>query len=55
MDIHPIGTKKEVREDFMAIRFLSLIATALILSAPAQAAEIEVLSTNALKTVLEDL
>jgi accessory colonization factor AcfC len=39
----------------MVVRFLSLIATALILSAPAQAAEIEVLSTNALKTVLEDL
>jgi molybdate transport system substrate-binding protein len=39
----------------MVVRFLSLIATALILSTPAQAAEIEVLSTNALKTVLEDL
>ena len=40
----------------MAIRFLSLVAAAaLILSAPAHAAEINVLSTNALKTVLEDL
>jgi molybdate transport system substrate-binding protein len=40
----------------MAIRFLSLVAVAaLILSAPAHAAEINVLSTNALKTVLEDL
>jgi molybdate transport system substrate-binding protein len=40
----------------MAIRFLSLVAAvALILSAPAHATEIKVLSTNALKTVLEDL
>ena len=40
----------------MAIRFLSFVAAvALILSAPAHAAEINVLSTNALKTVLEDL
>jgi molybdate transport system substrate-binding protein len=40
----------------MAIRFLSLVAAAaLILSASAHAAEINVLSTNALKTVLEDL
>jgi len=40
----------------MAIRFLSIVAAAaLILSAPAHATEINVLSTNALKTVLEDL
>jgi molybdate transport system substrate-binding protein len=40
----------------MAIRFLSLVAAvAIILSASAHAAEINVLSTNALKTVLEDL
>jgi molybdate transport system substrate-binding protein len=40
----------------MAIRFLSLVAAvALIFNAPAHAAEINVLSTNALKTVLEEL
>jgi len=40
----------------MAIRFVSLVAAvALILSAPAHAAEINVLSTNALKAVLENL
>jgi molybdate transport system substrate-binding protein len=40
----------------MSIRSLCLVAaTALIVSAPAHAADINVLSTNALKTVLEDL
>jgi molybdate transport system substrate-binding protein len=41
----------------MTIRILALAATAaaLVLNAPAHAAEIKVLSSNALKTVLEDL
>jgi molybdate transport system substrate-binding protein len=44
------------REDFMIIRYLSLVAAAaLTLGGPAHAAEIKVLSTNAFKTVLEEL
>jgi molybdate transport system substrate-binding protein len=40
----------------MIIRYLALVAAAaLTLGGPAHAAEIKVLSTNALKTVLEDL
>jgi molybdate transport system substrate-binding protein len=40
----------------MIIRYLSLVAAAaLTLGAPAHADEITVLSTNALKTALEDL
>ena len=41
----------------MTFRTLALAATAvaLALGAPAQAAEIKVLSTNAMKSVLEDL
>lgn len=41
----------------MTIRILALAATAaaLVLGAPAHATEIKVLSSNALKTVLEDL
>jgi ABC-type molybdate transport system substrate-binding protein len=40
----------------MATRYLSLVATAaLTFATPGHAAEIKVLSTNALKTVLEDL
>src|SRR5260370_19070926 len=39
----------------MIIRYLSLVAAALTLGTPAHAAEIKMLSTNALKTVLEDL
>jgi len=40
----------------MMIRYLSLVgATAISLGAPLQAAEVKVLSSNALKTVLEDL
>jgi molybdate transport system substrate-binding protein len=48
---------KGTREDSMTMRFLMLAATAaaLALSAPAKASEIKVLSSNALKTVLEDL
>src|SRR5260370_14154393 len=45
-----------VREDLMIIRYLSLVAaTAFALSASAHGAEVQVLSTNALKTVLEEL
>jgi molybdate transport system substrate-binding protein len=44
------------REEFMTIRTLALAATAaLMLATPSQAADIKVLSSNALKTVLEDL
>src|SRR5215475_9546995 len=44
------------REDFMIIRYLSLVAaTALTFGTATHAAEIKVLSTNALKTALEDL
>ena len=40
----------------MTIRYLSLVAAGVLtLGVPAHAAEIKVLSTNALKTVLEDL
>jgi molybdate transport system substrate-binding protein len=40
----------------MSVRYLSLVAAAaLALGAPADADEIKVLSTNALKTALEDL
>jgi molybdate transport system substrate-binding protein len=48
---------KGTREDSMTMRLLTLAATAtaLALSAPAKASEIKVLSSNALKTVLEDL
>jgi molybdate transport system substrate-binding protein len=45
-----------VEEHFMATRYLSLVAAAaLTFATPGHAAEIKVLSTNALKTVLEDL
>jgi Bacterial extracellular solute-binding protein len=45
-----------VREDSMIIRYLLLVAAAaLTLGGPAHAVEINVLSTNALKTVLEEL
>ena len=44
------------REEFMTIRHLSLVAAAAItFGTPAHADEIRVLSTNALKTALEDL
>jgi molybdate transport system substrate-binding protein len=46
----------ELGEELMTSHFLSLVAaSALMLSVAADAAEIKVLSTNALKTVLEDL
>src|SRR5215813_11310911 len=44
------------REEFMTIRHLSLVAAvAITFGTPAHADEIRVLSTNALKTALEDL